>query len=219
MHGRGKNKIPKLFFQDFHMRCSQGTLHLIVTLCLPQSLAPCNSHSSALLEIRNYRNCQLAMSTWTPTLATENLTERQRRNNYGINPVIIPNNCLLKTAALNVVLHCYIHIFCVFVSFASLIVTKSRQKKHCDLALALHKERAQHRKCQHKINSCWVTDQRKQNDFIDPWLQGILINNQYLQNIQTIQKPGTPTYKYKEKGFLFLFFFSVWLTVISKSHI
>lgn len=79
------------------------------------------------------------------------------------------------------------------------------QKKHCDLALALHKELAQHRQCQHKINSCWVTDQRKQNDFIDPWLQGILINNQYLQNIQTIQKPGTPTYKYKEKGFVFFF--------------
>ena len=64
------------------------------------------------------------MSTWTPTLATENL-ERQRRNNCGINTVIIPNNCLLKTAALNVVLHCYIHIFCVFVSFASLIVEKA----------------------------------------------------------------------------------------------
>lgn len=51
------------------------------------------------------------MSKWTSTLATENLTERQRWNNDGINTVIIPNNCLL--AAFNVVLHCYIHILCV----------------------------------------------------------------------------------------------------------
>ena len=48
------------------------------------------------------------MSKWTSTLATENLTERQRRNNNGINTVIIPNNYLL--AAFNAVLHCYVHI-------------------------------------------------------------------------------------------------------------
>ena len=154
------------------------------------------------------------MSKWTSTLATENLTERQSRNNNGINTVILPNNCLL--AAFNVVLHCYVHILCVLVSSASLIVTKSRQKQHCGLAVALmfciKKKVAQKVPTQNKqLLGSWLEGAEW---LIDPWVQGRLINNQCLQMFRPSWNLEHLPVNTRKRCF-----FSIWLSDFQFSYI